>query len=88
MQVKRQRGISLIGLIIVIAILGVIGVLGMKIIPTMLEYRAILTGASPFTATRWSTSPPGSPRLSLRHVDRVGRGWYRPIVTSTRRRHP
>jgi type II secretory pathway pseudopilin PulG len=42
MQVKRQRGISLIGLVIVIAILGGIGILAMKIVPTVTEYRAIL----------------------------------------------
>lgn len=42
MQVQRQRGISLVGLIFVIAILGFIGVLGMKIVPTYTEYRAIL----------------------------------------------
>jgi type II secretory pathway pseudopilin PulG len=41
MQAQRQRGISLVGLIVVIAILGVIGVLAMKIIPTYTEYRAI-----------------------------------------------
>lgn len=41
MQMQRQRGISLIGLIFLIAILGTIGLLGMQIIPTYLEYRAI-----------------------------------------------
>lgn len=41
MQKQRQRGISLVGLIVVIAILGCIGLLGMQIVPTYLEYRAI-----------------------------------------------
>jgi hypothetical protein len=46
MQVKRQRGISLIGLILVIAALGAIGLLAMKIVPTVLEYRSILTAVN------------------------------------------
>jgi len=37
----RQRGISLVGLIVVLAALGFIGVLGLKIVPTYTEYRAI-----------------------------------------------
>ncbi|GJI90367.1 hypothetical protein RugamoR1_35300 [Rugamonas sp. R1(2021)] len=38
---KRQNGISLVGLIIVLAALGFIGVLALKIVPTYTEYRAI-----------------------------------------------
>ena len=38
---KRQDGISLVGLIIVLAALGFIGVLALKIVPTYTEYRAI-----------------------------------------------
>ncbi|MFS2138889.1 DUF4845 domain-containing protein [Duganella sp. Dugasp56] len=38
---KRQNGISLVGLILVLAALGFIGVLGLKIVPTYTEYRAI-----------------------------------------------
>jgi hypothetical protein len=38
---KRQKGISVVGLIFVLAALGFIGVLGMKIVPTYTEYRAI-----------------------------------------------
>ena len=41
MRMQRERGISLIGLIIVIAILGVIGLIGAQILPTFIEYRAI-----------------------------------------------
>jgi len=39
--VKREQGISLIGLIFVLVILGFIGVLGLKIVPTYTEFRAI-----------------------------------------------
>jgi hypothetical protein len=38
---KRQKGISVVGLIFVLAALGFIGVLGLKIVPTYTEYRAI-----------------------------------------------
>jgi hypothetical protein len=38
---KRQQGISVVGLIFVLAALGFIGVLGLKIVPTYTEYRAI-----------------------------------------------
>ncbi len=38
---KRQRGISLVGLILTLAVLGFLGVLAMKIVPTYTEYRAI-----------------------------------------------
>ena len=37
----RQRGVSLVGLIVVLAVLGFVGVLGLKIVPTYTEYRAI-----------------------------------------------
>lgn len=42
MRMQRERGISLVGLIFVIAILAGIGLLGMQIVPTYIEYRAIL----------------------------------------------
>ncbi|UTY58909.1 DUF4845 domain-containing protein [Massilia sp. erpn] len=38
---NKQRGITLIGLILVLAILGFLGILGMKIVPTYAEYRAV-----------------------------------------------
>lgn len=41
MRMQRERGISLVGLIIGIAILGVLGLIGAQIMPTFLEYRAI-----------------------------------------------
>ncbi|GJI94966.1 DUF4845 domain-containing protein [Duganella vulcania] len=40
-SLKRQDGISLVGLIIVLAALGFVGVLALKIVPTYTEYRAI-----------------------------------------------
>ena len=38
---KRQKGISLVGLIVVLGVLGFILVLALKIVPTYTEYRAI-----------------------------------------------
>lgn len=38
---KRQRGITLVGLIFVLAILGAVGVIGMKVVPTVVEYYSI-----------------------------------------------
>lgn len=37
----RQRGISLTGLILILIILAIIAILGMKIVPTVIEYKAI-----------------------------------------------
>ncbi|SHN05375.1 protein of unknown function [Duganella sacchari] len=37
----RQKGISLVGLIVILALLGMVLVLGLKIVPTYTEYRAI-----------------------------------------------
>jgi type II secretory pathway pseudopilin PulG len=39
--VSRERGISLIGLILSLAILGMIAVLGMKVAPTVVEFMSI-----------------------------------------------
>lgn len=41
MRMQRERGISLVGLIVVLAILGGIGLLAMQVVPTYIEYRAI-----------------------------------------------
>ena len=43
MRKQYERGISLVGLIIVIAILGVIGLIGAQVLPTVIEYRAIVS---------------------------------------------
>lgn len=37
----KQRGITLVGLILVLAILGAIGVLGLKVVPTVVEYMSV-----------------------------------------------
>jgi type II secretory pathway pseudopilin PulG len=42
MRKQRERGISLVGLIVVLAMLGGIGLLAMQVVPTYIEYRAIL----------------------------------------------
>lgn len=39
----RQRGISLVGLILILAVLAMLILLGFKILPAYLEYRAIST---------------------------------------------
>jgi len=43
MRKQYERGISLVGLIIIIAILGVIGLIGAQVLPTVIEYRAIVS---------------------------------------------
>lgn len=40
-SIGRQRGITLVGLIMVLAIFGVIGVIALKVVPTVFEYQAI-----------------------------------------------
>ena len=37
----RQRGITLVGLIVVLAILGMVGIVGLKVVPTFLEFQSI-----------------------------------------------
>jgi hypothetical protein len=41
-KVHRQQGISLTGLIFTLAVLGLVVLLGLKIVPTFVEYRAVL----------------------------------------------
>lgn len=38
---SKQRGISVTGLIFVLVVLGLLVMLGMKVVPTVIEYRAI-----------------------------------------------
>ena len=42
MRMQRERGISLVGLIIILAILGAVGLLAAQVLPTYIEYRAIV----------------------------------------------
>jgi Tfp pilus assembly protein PilE len=37
----RQRGITLVGLIVVLAMFAMVGVIGLKVVPTYLEYLAV-----------------------------------------------
>ncbi|HAT31829.1 MAG TPA: DUF4845 domain-containing protein [Janthinobacterium sp.] len=41
---KKQGGVSLSGLIMLLVVLGVISIIGLKVVPTYVEYRAILNG--------------------------------------------
>lgn len=41
----RQAGLTLISLIVMLAILGAIGVLALKVLPTVIEYRAVVGAA-------------------------------------------
>jgi hypothetical protein len=39
--VSRQRGLSIVSLIVLVALLGCVVVVGMRVLPTFVEYRAI-----------------------------------------------
>jgi type II secretory pathway pseudopilin PulG len=39
--VRRQRGLSIVGLIILVVIVGFLGVVVLRVVPTFVEYRAI-----------------------------------------------
>ncbi|SIQ86084.1 DUF4845 domain-containing protein [Pseudacidovorax sp. RU35E] len=41
----RQRGISFIGLLFVVIVLGAVGVVAAQLVPTLIEYQAILKAA-------------------------------------------
>lgn len=40
-QIRKQQGITLVGLILMLAVLGFIAVLGMKVVPSISEYMAV-----------------------------------------------
>ena len=40
-DVARQRGLSIVGLVVVIVLIGVLFVIGARVLPTFVEYRAI-----------------------------------------------
>ena len=37
----RQRGVSIVGLIVIVILLGLAAIVGMRVLPTFVEYRAI-----------------------------------------------
>jgi type II secretory pathway pseudopilin PulG len=55
LNINKQRGITLIGLIFVLAIVGIIGIIALKIVPTVLEFQAIKR--SIVTARNGATTP-------------------------------
>lgn len=40
-QIRKQQGMTLVGLILMLAVLGFIAVLGMKVVPSITEYMAV-----------------------------------------------
>jgi len=40
-DVARQRGLSIVGLVVLIVLIGVLFVVGARVLPTFIEYRAI-----------------------------------------------
>lgn len=51
---RKQRGVSLSGLIAVLVVFGVLAVLGMKVLPSVIEFRAIKDGIATAKATNGS----------------------------------
>ena len=39
--VTRQRGISIVGLLLLVVVIGFLGIVGLRVLPTFVEYRAI-----------------------------------------------
>lgn len=39
----RQRGISIVGLLLLVVLLGFLAIVGLRVVPTFVEYRAILS---------------------------------------------
>jgi len=52
---SKQRGMTIIGLIFVVAIVGFLMLLGFKVVPTFVEYRAIVNAINKAKAT--ATTP-------------------------------
>jgi Tfp pilus assembly protein PilE len=40
-DVARQRGLSIVGLVVLIVLIGILFVIGARVLPTFIEYRAI-----------------------------------------------
>lgn len=59
---RRQRGITLFGLIFVLAVVGLIGLLGLRILPTVIEYSAIKKA---IVASREGASTPRDVQISF-----------------------
>lgn len=51
---RKQRGVSLSGLIAVLVVIGVLAVLGMKVVPSVIEFRSIKDGIAAAKATNGS----------------------------------
>lgn len=67
---NKQRGLSLVGLIMTLAVLGSIVVLGLKVVPTYVEYRAVINAAK--VAKNEGTTPQGVKQA----FDRAGAATY------------
>ena len=40
---SRQRGISIVGLVVLVMLVGFVAILGLRVLPTVVEYRAVLS---------------------------------------------
>ena len=41
---RRQRGVSIVGLVVIVVVIGFVAIVGMRVLPTFVEYRAIQSG--------------------------------------------